>query len=250
MIKKQHDIILIDNALDEPLANEVHRHLGSTEFPWFLLRDVDDEPSNTRQVFDKNTVNTIMLGHGVFDYERKGLPWESESVWSLMDLIMKTCIERAVLKDLYNISEWSPSLLPIIEYTDKDGHRYEPFKIQPIRIKCNMLMNNSKIKSKEQHNTPHTDNRYVNSYAGIYYVNDSDGDTIIYNEKWSLDQKERPKKLTEKMRIKPKKNRFVMFDGLYYHTSTNPIEKEARVVVNMNFLNGLEAHKYAKINNG
>ena len=124
-------------------------------------------------------------------------------------------------------------------------NRKELFEIQPIRIKVNMLLNHSKVTSNNQNNVAHIDNKYFNSYSGIYYVNDSDGDTIIYNEKWSSQNPYRPENLTEKMRIAPKKNRFVLFDGLYYHTSTNPIENENRVVINMNFLNGLEAHKYA-----
>ena len=72
-----------------------------------------------------------------------------------------------------------------------------------------MLLNNNKVKSKEYHNTIHTDNRFTNSYSGIYYVNDSDGDTIIYNEQWSETMTERPKKLTEKIRIKPIRDKLI-----------------------------------------
>ena len=230
MIKKQHDIIIVEDALPQSLADECERHMND-QLDWYLMRDCHPngykDLSNTRLHITPTTVNTLQLGHGVFEYEDK-TPWQSK-YWSMFDLIMKTCVDKAVVQDKYQENLTTHSL----------------FELQPIRIKCTMLLNNNKVKSKEYHNTIHTDNRFTNSYSGIYYVNDSDGDTIIYNEQWSETMTERPKKLTEKIRIKPKKNQFLMFDGLYYHTSTNPIESEKRMVVNMNFLNGKEAHKYA-----
>ena len=60
-----------------------------------------------------------------------------------------------------------------------------------------MLLNHSKVTSNNQNNVAHIDNKYFNSYSGIYYVNDSDGDTIIYNEKWSSQNPYRPENLTE-----------------------------------------------------
>ena len=252
-MKKQHDIIILDNALPKSLADEVENTTINPHFPYFYTFDIDKEEevsTNTRVFYDKNTVNSPQFVHLAYNYENpniepyKGLPWCSHQ-WSMFDLVYKTCIEKAVVKDLYNRDDYSASLLPVIEYIEDGMNRKELFEIQPIRIKVNMLLNHSKVTSSNQNNVAHIDNKYFNSYSGIYYVNDSDGDTIIYNEKWSSQNPYRPENLTEKMRIAPKKNRFVLFDGLYYHTSTNPIENENRVVINMNFLNGKEAHKYA-----
>ena len=66
------------------------------------------------------------------------------------------------------------------------------FNIKPsyIRQKLNLLGQNSSIK-EGKYNTPHIDNKWFNSYSMIYYVNDSDGDTIIFNEKGGENLKKR-----------------------------------------------------------
>ena len=61
----------------------------------------------------------------------------------------------------------------------------------------------------------------------LYYVVDSDGDTIIYNERTeSLTY-------TEKQRVTPKQGRVVIFEGGQYHTAEQPT-KGTRCIVNYN----------------
>ena len=63
----------------------------------------------------------------------------------------------------------------------------------------------------------------------LYYVCDSDGDTIIYNER-----KETPDKVyTIKERVTPKQGRVVLFDGCLMHTAEQPINN-VRCIVNYN----------------
>ena len=61
----------------------------------------------------------------------------------------------------------------------------------------------------------------------LYYVNDSDGDTIIYNER------EESSTYTEKQRVTPKQGRVVIFDGRQYHTAQQP-SNGTRCIVNYN----------------
>jgi hypothetical protein len=84
---------------------------------------------------------------------------------------------------------------------------------------------------------PHIDSYVPNSWNVIYYLNDTDGDTIIYNER-TQDAFEYPAMVdkdawTEKQRITPKKGRAVAFKGDLFHSSSystlNP-----RLVVNIN----------------
>ena len=60
-------------------------------------------------------------------------------------------------------------------------------------------------------------------YVCLYYVNDSEGDTIIFDNN---------KK--EIQRITPKKGRIVFFDGSLEHCSTRPSTR-TRAVLNFNF---------------
>jgi ectoine hydroxylase-related dioxygenase (phytanoyl-CoA dioxygenase family) len=59
----------------------------------------------------------------------------------------------------------------------------------------------------------------------LYYVCDSDGDTIIYNEKDISDQ------YTIKEKVTPKQGRVVLFDGSLYHTAEQPLNNN-RCIVN------------------
>ena len=58
----------------------------------------------------------------------------------------------------------------------------------------------------------------------IYYINDSDGDTIFFN-----------KKLKEIKRVTPKKNTAVLFDSNILHCGCNPIKSSMRGVINFIF---------------
>ena len=56
----------------------------------------------------------------------------------------------------------------------------------------------------------------------IYYVHDTDGDTVFYDKEC--------KKIIKK--ITPKKGRAVIFDSLIFHSFMRPIKSEKRVVIN------------------
>lgn len=69
---------------------------------------------------------------------------------------------------------------------------------------------------------PHIDLDYPHTVL-LYYVKDSDGETIIYDDK-----------LNEKQRIMPKKGRAVIFDGSQWHTALQP-KLDTRCIINFDF---------------
>ena len=92
-----------------------------------------------------------------------------------------------------------------------------------IRIKCNLNINHASFK-KTSHLPIHQDNTSKNYMSLIYYINDSDGDTIFFN-----------KKLKEIKRVKPKKNTAILFDSNILHCGCNPIKSSTRGVINFIF---------------
>jgi hypothetical protein len=71
--------------------------------------------------------------------------------------------------------------------------------------------------------------------SAVFYLNDSDGDTIIYNERQKYDGEPVPDTLTIKKRISPKSNRLVLFSGNYWHTGESPRQNNRRVILNSNY---------------
>jgi len=90
-----------------------------------------------------------------------------------------------------------------------------------VRSKFNLMFPNSKINKKEDHNISHIDLKEPH-YSILLYMNDSDGDTIFFKDNGKIELK----------RITPKSNRMVISDELY-HTSTNPIKSDFRIVLNI-----------------
>ena len=75
--------------------------------------------------------------------------------------------------------------------------------------------------------TPHIDIYDKRHIVALYYVCDSDGDTIIYNERKESES------YTIKQRVTPKQGRIVLFDGSLYHTAEQPLNNH-RCIVNYN----------------
>lgn len=87
---------------------------------------------------------------------------------------------------------------------------------------------------------PHVDNPNPH-YVCLYYVNNSDGNTILFKKKASgvqefqLQKDLDPTKLEVLTEVTPKKGRCVLFNGLQYHASTQPTKK-VRTIINFNFM--------------
>jgi len=92
-----------------------------------------------------------------------------------------------------------------------------------IRVKCNLNLNKTGYK-KTSHQPIHRDSELKVNKSLIYYINDSDGDTIFFD-----------KKLKEIKRVTPKKNTAILFDSNILHCGCNPIKSSMRGVINFIF---------------
>lgn len=99
------------------------------------------------------------------------------------------------------------------------------FKLQNVlRAKTNITLQQQSTLDKFI-NPPHRDTELENSLIGIYYINDSDGDTIIYNSN-----------LEPIKNVSPKKGRMLFMDGKVYHSASHPLKTDKRMVINYNLI--------------
>lgn len=100
--------------------------------------------------------------------------------------------------------------------------------IEIARIKCNLLTRSI----DHSYSLPHTDIDATDGwYSAIYYINDSDGDTHLFNEFG-------PKKCEEvtiRSRVSPEKNKLVVFNSNRFHASSSPINNDVRIIMNIVF---------------
>ena len=81
---------------------------------------------------------------------------------------------------------------------------------------------------------PHVDSPHPH-VATIFYLNDSDGNTVIFNERFEGSAEIDESKLTVQKEVEPKANRLIIFDGHYIHTGHVPAHHNNRVILNSNF---------------
>jgi len=83
--------------------------------------------------------------------------------------------------------------------------------------------------------TPHVD-ADIPHLVILYYVNDNEANTIIYeNEFEGYDKVPQFKDLKVKQQVKPKQGRVVLFNGKYWHTAEQP-EHNKRCIINYNVI--------------
>lgn len=186
--------MVIDNFIDDKDFKNVQNFVLSPNFPWFYQSNVSLPPGSV--IFDPMAIETFGWNHQVYNAE------EGYKAYSL---------------------EYFEPILNQMKKTFGDH-------IEFIRIRLSMKTHKLGF-TKDNYNLPHVDYHFPHKTV-IFYINDSDGDTWIFNEE--LIDKE-PIKFSVKERINPKANRLLQINGLQYHTASNPISNERRVVLNINY---------------
>lgn len=105
-------------------------------------------------------------------------------------------------------------------------------KITVTRIKAN-LQTSLVGADNNKYTAPHCDEDGKH-YVLLYYINDSDGDTFLFENDENKKLK-KGQKLKVLKRITPKKGRAVLFDGSILHASSIPVNSKHRMVFNIDF---------------
>jgi hypothetical protein len=130
---------------------------------------------------------------------------------------------HTIYEDKQPLSPLFPTVLPVISaipYTIK----------QLLRIKMNLCVY-AQLDNPNAHGMPHVDFSKITEplLTAIYYVNDSSGDTLIFDQRVGQSAP-----LTVKTRVTPKKGRLVVFDGGLLHAGNTPRSNAPRVNINLN----------------
>ena len=192
-------IYVFDDIINLDLQEEIKNVLVSDyvycnqPFPWYYLDDI------TVTYDDPNSQRRPGFTHEYVKYEGK---------------------EKSTGKQL---SRFHNLLLPIL----KNACLKMEIKDINVLLGRSFLQLPLNLKNRDV-DTPHRDIYDRDDFfVVLYYVCDSDGDTIIYNETKESDQ------YTIKQRVTPKKGRVVIFDGILMHTAEQPLNK-TRCIVNYN----------------
>ena len=194
---------ILNDLLPKSYQQELYNLLSSANFPWYYSpTSVPTNPDNFQWAVDDNTVDTSQFVH-TFYYNNQRL------------------------SDFYNIIQ------PILLFAEY--HTGEVFN-KVHRVKANLLTKNQSIQ-ENQYTTPHTDEYLINSGGDskyktlLYYVNDSDGETTFFKERFAYYT--RYKELTLDTKIKPTQGTCAIFDSNIFHCSKPPSKFDNRIVINI-----------------
>jgi hypothetical protein len=135
-------------------------------------------------------------------------------------------IHMLLRKDKMEKSTFITNFVPLFDKIEKE------FNVDLIRVR--LAMKHRQVGFTENnYNIPHVDHKFPH-LSMIYYVNESDGDTWLFNEFLTDHTSDDPKEYTVQQRVSPKPNRLLVFNGLQYHTASNPINSNERIMININ----------------
>jgi len=164
-------------------------------------------------------------------------------LWSYTPCISKDGVATPTIKNAIDSPAFTHKL-----YSKWEDHKSYAFKVfEPLVTSIENYLDNTQelirlraVLTPYKHgftsqnfNLPHIDFPCPH-LSCVYYVNDSDGDTWMFDQYFQANVE--PTEYTVKQRITPKPNRLLIFDGLQYHTASNPVNADSRLILNFNFV--------------
>ena len=191
-------VTVIDDFIDKDYQEKIKLQLlggfdkrnkhHDSDFPWFYIEDVT-------AAGDEDSQHRPGLGHQYVEFDD---------------------ISPGIV-----VSDYHDLMIPMLK---KVGFRVGISDVKVIQGRSFLQF---PIKERGEPDLPHIDIMDKNHIVGLYYVVDSDGDTIIYNER------KESKTYTIRQKVTPKQGRIVIFDGGLYHTAEQPLNN-TRCIINYN----------------
>lgn len=207
------DIFVIENIVNEDIQNNILRSIqADKDFPWFLS-------------------HRIGLPE-LFPYGEE-VPYQNDKITDGLGFV-HLAHNGEVQNPTYTIFE--PIL---VNYRALFSKLITDILRVRIRYTCKTTGHDS-----TKFSVPHVDNLTKEKFKTlIYYIDDSDGDTIFFDKifDYEKDMKYNPfldKNLCEVFRYKPTKGHAILFNGHRYHSGNFPIDFDARIVANFDFIEG------------
>jgi hypothetical protein len=206
------DIVIIDNIIPEPTQKRFNQYVATPDFSWD----------------DYNHINSA----GMYRLAYKINPLDVTVVPT--DSLIRLCYfndgrqEKMLNETIYQLGQ---SILD--EYCKHTGKKI----IDIIRMKINNQRQSALEYNANCCNEIHIDNESIKNRTLVYYINDSDGDTFLFDKFWEPDIDIFDVKTIA--RVKPKRGTIVAFDTDRFHAPSNPIFYQRRYILNINFLEGI-----------
>jgi hypothetical protein len=193
---------LIENIVPKNYRDEIERVVCGPTFPWFYTELLGNDSYFANSYENPKISNPMGLTHLAF------------------------------IDGKQNSDAW-PLIKPILYFLEeKEG-------IDPnLLLRCRFRKTFQTIGHTEgMYNMPHVDLPDATPYKTlVYYVEDSDGDTVLFNETWKFGEPTvRDLNITEAGRFSPVKGNAVLFDGWQFHAGNSPVKYKRRTVINFDF---------------
>jgi ectoine hydroxylase-related dioxygenase (phytanoyl-CoA dioxygenase family) len=195
-----NDIIVVDDAISKSYQDLlVHTIIDNREFPWFFSPAITGSKMFNDPALNKK--DTPGWAHKFFDHELKGI------TSSIAELLIPIVHEACGKIDFYPKQLLHGRVFSLMPKLDQGRNVWHVDMMQP-HLVC------------------------------VYYVNDATGPTIISSESAEVHNRQfidRDVDFPVAKTVEPKKGRAVLFDGRFYHTSTNP-DDDRRVIIDFDVI--------------
>lgn len=182
-------IKVFDNVFSEEEKDQLEREF-TQNFPWFLSTS-QNHRSVEQHIYEKNkdenTIENATLTNFLFIENKQNSPYFGEAAKILEQFSIRT---NTQIRRLH-------------------------------RIKANLDLRSTR--TEDQYTTPHIDGDYAHLVM-IYYVNNSDGCTILFDQDGRITH-----------RVVPVRGNCLIFPGNIYHAAQPPTKNPTRIVINFNF---------------
>jgi hypothetical protein len=202
------EILEISNVIPESYQeNIISKIQGINHFPWFSLHKI---------------------GHPDFFSKGESVPYTDTNITDEVGFFH-------MVFDGKNFSPFFDFFYPILTFLEEKVS-IKVKNLLRIRIRYTHPCSNHSL---SKYAPPHVDYPSSNPYYTlIYYVEDSDGDTILFDKFYDETQEYNPLedyKFKELYRFTPKQGSAIFFNGHRYHSGNYPVNYSSRIVINFDF---------------